>query len=512
MIGKPDQNARRLSVAMIVRDAAPLAAATLNSVQSIADEIVVADTGSTDTTCEVATRLATRTIDLPWCDSFADARNACLSETTGDWVLWLDAGETISEIVASALREFVDGQADPDRLYKLFVQVTPETGYFADQQIAQTRLMPRRRDLCFDGRVRERIVSATGNALPATELLHWVIRRQADDNQSAIKIRRAQRNLKLAELEIAERGPLPRLLLVRAEAFAQLGETEEARRWFVKARHDAERGSDEMLESYYGELTSFDGDEEQQDVQLDLCIEALEMFPTDIQLLCAMGGYLQINNRIELATRAYRTAVEFGKVNPHVWHLADVHDIAVVCLSMVYQLQDEQDRSLALLRDSLAHRPESRRLWHQLFESLVLQHRAEEATAQLAALPPDMPYREAFANSVRGACLADEGDWAGAEGYLETAYQSGCRDPICLFWLAETWVSLRKYSDAQAVLDQWQALEPGADEIERFRAWIPAEIGGRQVRIDGAKRSAAQPTGPIVPRPVSAERRRPAPS
>jgi tetratricopeptide (TPR) repeat protein len=509
MFGDSNRNARRLSVAMIVRDAAALVPATLKSVKSIADEIVVADTGSTDDSCEVAARLATRTIDVPWRNSFADARNACLAETTGDWVLWLDAGETISENVASALREFVDGQAEPDRLYKLFVQLTPETGYFADQQIAQTRLVPRRRDLCFEGRVRERIVSATGDALPATELLHWVIRRHAGDQQSATRVRRAQRNLKLAELEIAERGPLPRLLLVRAEAFAQLGETDEARRWFVKARHDAEHGSDEMLESYYGELTSLDGDDGHQDVQLDLCIEALEMFPTDIQLLCAMGGYLQMNNRIELATRAYRTAVEYGKVNPHVWHLADVGEIAVVCLSMVYQLQDRHDKSLTLLRDALAHRPESRRLWHQLFESLVLQHRHDDAIAQLAALPPDMPHREAFANSVRGACRANERDWPGAEGYLEPAYQSGCRDPICLFWLAETWISLKKFADARALLDDWQTLEPGADEIEKFLSRIPVEIGDRQVRFDEADRSAAQPTGPIVPRPISSDRRRP---
>ncbi len=45
---------RRLSVALIVRDAAAILAETLASVQALADEIVVLDTGSTDDTIALA--------------------------------------------------------------------------------------------------------------------------------------------------------------------------------------------------------------------------------------------------------------------------------------------------------------------------------------------------------------------------------------------------------------------------------------------------------------------------
>ncbi|MDA1280936.1 MAG: glycosyltransferase, partial [Chloroflexi bacterium] len=84
---------KRLSVAMILRDAEDVVAESLASVAAIADEIVVADTGSRDNTLAIVKPIATRLIEVPWQEDFSAARNACLQATTGQWVLWLDAGE-----------------------------------------------------------------------------------------------------------------------------------------------------------------------------------------------------------------------------------------------------------------------------------------------------------------------------------------------------------------------------------------------------------------------------------
>jgi glycosyltransferase involved in cell wall biosynthesis len=517
MFDDSDSNARRLSVAMIVRDAEGSIEPTLQCVQAIADEIIVADTGSQDGTREIAESLASRIVDVPWQDNFADARNACLHATTGDWVLWLDAGETITETTAFALREFVNQQADPKRLYKLFVQLSPGKGYFADQQMAQTRLIPGRRAMCFDGRIREQIVSTTGNNPPEAELLYWHIRRDACHHEPTAKVQRAQRNLKLADLEIAESGATSRMLLVRAEALAQLGETEEARKWFLHARHDAKPGSDEMLESYYGELTSFDEDKANRDVQLELCIESLEMFPNDLQLLCAMGGYLQAQDKIELAARAYKTAVDYGQPNPNVWYLADIHDIAVICLSVVFQLQGKDGAALSLLQNALRQRPDSLRLRHQMFDFQIRHGRQKEAIEHLDGMPTDMPLRDALENAVRGACLASDGEWSAAEGYLETAYQAGCRDAICLRWLATTWIALEKSDDVSDLLEDWRRMEPDNDEISQLLDSLVRSrqasasvdsLGGREIRLDQPKDKSAKPIGPVQKQSITPRRRR----
>ena len=96
-----------LAVAIIVRNAESLVVETLKSVRSLADVIVVADTGSTDGTVETVRRYTPNVIQHGWADDFSAVRNNCLNFVRTQWVLWLDAGETIASDDALALRRFV---------------------------------------------------------------------------------------------------------------------------------------------------------------------------------------------------------------------------------------------------------------------------------------------------------------------------------------------------------------------------------------------------------------------
>ncbi|MGC4005350.1 MAG: glycosyltransferase [Pirellulales bacterium] len=93
----------RLSIAMIVRNAKEHLAEGLGDLAEFADEIVIADTGSSDRTLDVARRRATRVLEIPWTDDFSAARNAVWDSLTGDWILWLDAGERLAPASARAL-------------------------------------------------------------------------------------------------------------------------------------------------------------------------------------------------------------------------------------------------------------------------------------------------------------------------------------------------------------------------------------------------------------------------
>ncbi|QHT63569.1 glycosyltransferase family 2 protein [Paenibacillus lycopersici] len=74
----------------------------LGSVQGLADEIVVIDTGSADGTIGIAQAFGARVVRAAWVDDFAAARNAGLDAARTIWVLvldadeWLDAGESRS--------------------------------------------------------------------------------------------------------------------------------------------------------------------------------------------------------------------------------------------------------------------------------------------------------------------------------------------------------------------------------------------------------------------------------
>ena len=86
-----------ISLCMIVRNEEKGLARCLASVRDIVDEIVIVDTGSEDRTKEVAAEFGAVIYDFEWIDDFAAARNYSFSKATQDYILWLDADDTIPE-------------------------------------------------------------------------------------------------------------------------------------------------------------------------------------------------------------------------------------------------------------------------------------------------------------------------------------------------------------------------------------------------------------------------------
>lgn len=83
-----------LSVCMIVKDEEEFLIQCIDSVKSLADEIIVVDTGSTDATIEIARQYTPFVYEHEWID-FSTARNQSLSYMSMEWGLWIDADEEL---------------------------------------------------------------------------------------------------------------------------------------------------------------------------------------------------------------------------------------------------------------------------------------------------------------------------------------------------------------------------------------------------------------------------------
>lgn len=104
----PSGSAVKISLCMIVKDEENMLPRCLKSVQDLVDEIIVVDTGSTDRTVEIAQQFGAAVYHHPWTDDFADARNASLQHAQGDWILALDADETLMPNCISALQSALE--------------------------------------------------------------------------------------------------------------------------------------------------------------------------------------------------------------------------------------------------------------------------------------------------------------------------------------------------------------------------------------------------------------------
>jgi tetratricopeptide (TPR) repeat protein len=97
-----------LSFCIIVKNEAELLPQCLDSVRPVVDEMIVVDTGSTDRTCEIAASYGARVHEFAWCDDFAAARNASLQYAQGDWILVLDADETLVPAIVPLLLQMIN--------------------------------------------------------------------------------------------------------------------------------------------------------------------------------------------------------------------------------------------------------------------------------------------------------------------------------------------------------------------------------------------------------------------
>ena len=102
-----------ISLCMIVKNEEDWIAGAVESVRSIVNEVIIVDTGSTDSTPDRIRALGARAISLKWSDSFAHARNISLAEARESWILVLDADERISVRDLTYIKDAVErGPAD----------------------------------------------------------------------------------------------------------------------------------------------------------------------------------------------------------------------------------------------------------------------------------------------------------------------------------------------------------------------------------------------------------------
>jgi glycosyltransferase involved in cell wall biosynthesis len=90
---------------MIVKDEEHILEQCLESISQIADEIVIVDTGSTDSTKEIASKYTKQIYDFKWIDDFSAARNFSISKASGDMILRWDADFIIKDSDFKKLQE-----------------------------------------------------------------------------------------------------------------------------------------------------------------------------------------------------------------------------------------------------------------------------------------------------------------------------------------------------------------------------------------------------------------------
>ncbi|RKR08353.1 glycosyltransferase involved in cell wall biosynthesis [Flavobacterium sp. 90] len=107
---------KKLSVIILTYNEESYIGDAIRSVE-FADEIIVLDSHSTDSTTKIVTDLGAKLIFRKF-DNYCNQRNHAIESTTGEWVLFLDADERVSEELQKEILETINSnKSDAYRIW-----------------------------------------------------------------------------------------------------------------------------------------------------------------------------------------------------------------------------------------------------------------------------------------------------------------------------------------------------------------------------------------------------------
>jgi GT2 family glycosyltransferase/predicted Zn-dependent protease len=287
VVNVPAGDRPQVSLCMIVKNEEDNLADCLQSVADLVGEIVVVDTGSTDTTKEIAARFGAKVFDFPWVDSFATARNECLRHAKGEWIFWMDADDRLDGDNRERLRRLFATLGNENVAYDMKCLCLPDPVTHAGTIVDHIRLFRHHPQIRWEHRVHEQI-------LPAVRRLggdvKWsdVVINHVGYQDPALRRRKLDRDLRLLRLELTELPDHPFTLFNLASVYQELGQVAEAIP-LLRRSLETSAASDSIVRKLYAMLAQCHRHLGQSKEAMETVRVGREYFPDDVELLYQEG-------------------------------------------------------------------------------------------------------------------------------------------------------------------------------------------------------------------------------
>ncbi len=132
----------------------------VTSAKLLADQIIVVDSGSTDNSLELVTRLGCELYFRKWTDNFAIQRNYALNFARGQWILMLDSDEYISKFDFETFQTIDKNSNIGGINFNIKNTIDNGKNYIYHRY---TRMFRAHKGFLFDGAIHEQIRSSIEN-------------------------------------------------------------------------------------------------------------------------------------------------------------------------------------------------------------------------------------------------------------------------------------------------------------------------------------------------------------
>lgn len=207
----------------------------VSEIESIADEMIVVDTGSTDNTVAIARNAGAKVYNFSWINDFAAAKNFAIDKAKGDWIVFLDADEYFTIESKKNIRNVIAGHHRNKKVAGIMCRLTNiDTDRYNKiiDSMLQVRIFRNIPEIRYHGKVHENIRNSKGNRAMVfskdIEIYHT--------GYSASIIRsKAERNKKIIEEKQRAEGDTFEVIAALMDSYNILGAYEDALKYARKA-------------------------------------------------------------------------------------------------------------------------------------------------------------------------------------------------------------------------------------------------------------------------------------
>jgi len=323
----PRQLKPGVTLMMIVKNEEQNLPACLESAKGLFAEIVIADTGSTDRTREIAESFGARIVEFPWIDHFAAARNAVLTQSQCEWVFWMDADDRLDEFNRDKLVKLFTSLPDKNIAYSMKCHCIGDVAEVVDH----VRLFRNDARLRWQFRVHEQILPGLRQIGAELEFSDVQIRHDGYVD-AALRAKKLQRNLRLLQMDNQEQPNHPYILFNLGSSYREMGQPAEALPYLRRSLELSQPG-DSIVRKLYALIAHCHFAQNDAKAALATVLTGRQFYPDDPELLFAEGRSRMETGDATGAESCFRRLVDgtedgdhFASFNPALrGHLGRCH-------------------------------------------------------------------------------------------------------------------------------------------------------------------------------------------
>ncbi|MGO4545305.1 glycosyltransferase [Paenibacillus sp. 2TAB23] len=358
-----------LGVHLIVRNEADVLERCLKSVKAFADEIIVADTGSSDETKQIALRFGARVLEIEWEEDFAEARNKALLNARTLWVLVLDADEWVDCPAQIGIQLREELKRTPEAALRIKMEHMLDTDDAGGKILNEAiRIFRADRGFVYVGEIHEQLVRIAGRGTEASRKVDVdgplsqsgiVIRHDGYLPAAMARKEKAIRNERIIARQLSKRPNDPFCLYNYGVALCQLGKLDEACQAFgrslVEVRLEAPFRP-AIIRDYAKVLLVL-----RRIGQAEALLEEETLQYSDYpDLFLLQGDALRAGGRLLEAIHAYEAAINAESIGRGSRYLAEAgagNVLAHIALAEIWLELEQLDKAQLLFERVLLEKP-----------------------------------------------------------------------------------------------------------------------------------------------------------